>query len=206
MGFSGEEKQELLIATLIFTLVELSTIIGSLQFISVIIGTSYLTIILFLIILGSLTAPLFLLHELGHRQAAIHFNMGSYFKLDKNMAIFSLFSILLPIKIIAPGVVITHPKFGSSNKSGEISLAGPLVNLFISGIGLSILYFFPILDFLSLLLIFFIKYSLDIAIFNLLPFSVLDGKKIFDWNQPLFLVVFGVTILIWLYFNFQIIL
>ncbi|MHA1976159.1 MAG: AN1-type zinc finger domain-containing protein [Candidatus Hodarchaeales archaeon] len=183
MSFSQDEKQQIIIASGIFVIVELSILIYFLNFVE-------------LIIAGLLIFPLFALHELAHKYTAIRYGFPAKFYLDKNMALFSLFTSFLPLKIIAPGAVIWYGN-PSSRIRANVSLMGPLVNIFLGGGLLLISTFFPPLWFLIIL--FVSKASFDIALFNLLPFSILDGNKVYRWNKEVFFVIFGFTALSWLF-------
>ena len=118
---SPTEKRDLIIGTSIFVLVEMSFAIY------------YTNTLIELLILGILTIPLWLFHELAHKFVAQGNGLISDFRLDPNMALFSLFSILLPIKIIAPGVVLSSGEY-RLDTAGRISIAGPLTNILIGGI------------------------------------------------------------------------
>ncbi len=182
-SFSQEEQQHLLIASVIFVIVELSFLLSFLDFFE-------------LLLAGILILPLYTLHELAHKYTAIRYGFPSKFYLDQNMALISLFSAFLPFKIIAPGVVIWYGN-PSSRIRAYVSMMGPLVNIFIGGFLLLISPFLPPLW--SLLTIYISKASINLAIFNLLPFSVLDGSKIYRWNQEVFFVIFGFTVVFWLF-------
>ena len=182
-SFSQDEKQQLLYASVIFVVVELSFLFNYLNFFE-------------LLIAGLLILPLYALHELAHKYTALRYGFPAKFHLDQNMAIFSLFTTLLPFKIIAPGAVIW---FGnpSDRIRANVSLMGPIVNIFLGGL---LLLFSPFLPPLwSLIILFVSKASFDLAVFNLLPFSILDGKKVYTWNQEFYYILFGFTAVIWLF-------
>jgi Zn-dependent protease len=184
-SFSEDEKQQLLIASLIFVLVELSFLFFY-----------YYLDFFELFIAGLVILPLFALHELAHKYTAIRYGYPAKFYLDQNMALISLISVILPFKIIAPGAVIW---FGTPNSRirANVSVMGPIVNIFIGGVLLITSIFLP--PFWSLIILFISKASFDLAFFNLLPFSILDGAKVYNWNQTFFFVIFGFTTIIWLF-------
>ncbi|MFX0050873.1 MAG: hypothetical protein ACFFAJ_03355 [Candidatus Hodarchaeota archaeon] len=195
--FSTNEKQELIVATLIFVLVELSIIILPLGATSLLLLdflqfdiSTYMT----LIILGILSIPLFLFHELAHKFVAQGSGLVSEFRFFPNMAIISLFSIFMPIKIIAPGVVLSSGRH-VPDMPARISMAGPLTNILIGGIFLIFAGILP--NYWYSLFLLASKFSFDLALFNLIPISVLDGAKIFEWNQRVFLLIFSLTIVLW---------
>jgi Zn-dependent protease len=92
---------------------------------------------------------------------------------------------LLPIAIAGPGATMI---LGRSTKyeTAVFSTAGPLVNL-----GLAILAF-PFLIYSSILsefLFLFVVINAGLGVFNMLPFAILDGKKIFDYSRSIWLSI-----------------
>jgi Zn-dependent protease len=115
------------------------------------------------------------------------------------MALFSLISIFFPIKIIAPGAVIFYGT-PSEESEASIAMAGPLVNIILGGILLGVSFFLSPNWMIFTLLV--SKFSFDLALFNLLPISILDGAKIRKWNLNIFLVIFIFTLTAWLFHPF----
>ncbi|MFX1286146.1 MAG: hypothetical protein ACFFB5_21055 [Promethearchaeota archaeon] len=186
-SFTSTEKRDLLIGTTIFVLVELS------------IAIYYFKTPLELLILGILIIPLWFFHELAHKFVAQGNGLTSFFRLDPNMALISLLSIIpiIPIKIIAPGVVFSSGEY-RLDTSGRISIAGPLTNILIGGLFLLFSSFMP-LDWAIDVLLYASKASLDLALFNMLPFSVLDGAKVLRWSQAIFALIFSLVLVLWLF-------
>lgn len=197
-SFTSTEKRELFLGTLIFVLVELSMYISPLQLITVFFNdyTFFINEFFILIVLGILSIPLFLFHELSHKFTAQGYGLTSGFRLDPNFALFSLFSIFLPIKIIAPGVVLSSGEY-RLDTSGRISMAGPLVNILIGGIFLVFSSFMP-LDWAMVVFLHVSKFSFDLALFNMLPFYILDGAKVLRWHQTIFVLIFSLSLVLWL--------
>ncbi|MHA1513140.1 MAG: M50 family metallopeptidase [Candidatus Hodarchaeales archaeon] len=187
-SFSEEERNQLIIASLIFIFVELSLFIDGYPFTIFDLG-----------IIAILSFPLFLLHEIGHKFIAIRHGFSSRFYLDQKMALFSLISIFFPIKIIAPGAVIFYGT-PSEESEASIAMAGPLVNIILGGILLGVSFFLSPNWMIFTLLV--SKFSFDLALFNLLPISILDGAKIRKWNLNVFLVIFIFTLTAWLFHPF----
>ncbi len=138
---------------------------------------------------GVVTA--FLLHELGHKFTAQRFGLWSEFRYSMSGLVMALFvSVVFGIVFAAPGAVYIG---GSVNKreNGLISLAGPGVNIVIAFVSLPLLLFvFANTAFWGQLFytVFFINSFL--AMFNMLPFGNMDGKKIMSWKPA----VFGITL------------
>ncbi len=204
-SFSTTEKRDLFAATSLFVLVELSIVIipGGLFIPNLfdILSSINQDTIISMIILGLLSVPLFLFHELAHKFVAQAYGLSSEFRFFPNMAIFSLFSILMPIKMIAPGVVQSTGSY-RVDLEARIAMAGPLVNLMLGGIFLFLSVFFPV-DWANLLL-FVSKFSFDLALFNLLPFFVLDGAKVLRWHSGVFGIIFCLSITLWILHPFGI--
>ena len=80
----------------------------------------------------------------------------------------------------------------TKEKNGKISAAGPLVNLV-----LAILFIVLILAGINNLLTGYGAFINSlIALFNLIPFGNLDGKKILTWNKPVYatMVTLGIIL------------
>jgi Zn-dependent protease len=125
----------------------------------------------------------FLLHELAHKFSAQHFNLWAEFRLTMQGALITLISMFLPFKIIAPGAVMIA---GSATREtvGKTSLAGPITNIILSVLCIVVATvgsnLFLIVAFINAFL----------AVFNLIPFGVMDGLKVFRWNKALWATAF----------------
>jgi len=119
----------------------------------------------------------FAVHEYAHKLSANLNGIWAEFRLNTFGLILTIISILSPIfKIISPGATVIF-SLTDKNTMGKIALWGPLVNIIMSLIMLPI-----VLVGNSIILPAFYLNSF-IVVFNLIPFSILDGKKIFDWNK-----------------------
>lgn len=145
----------------------------------------------------------FILHELAHKYTARRFGHWAEFRLSPQGLMFTfLFAALSLGQVIfaAPGATLIVPAgaiFGyglSRRESGIISAAGPITNLvlalvfYILGI---FSYIIPqdFLNFYLLLTSYGIFINIWLAAFNLIPLWVLDGKKIFDWDMRIWLLL-----------------
>lgn len=194
-SFSKTERQDLLLGTLIFTLVELSVIVYQFNIFS----NVNIEFFGFLALVGISCIPLFLFHEIAHKLTAQGYGLYSEFRLNKQWAIYSLLTVLIPFKIIAPGAVITTGTL-DRDINARIAIAGPLVNLLLGGV-------FFILIFITnsewrLIFLFTSKFTFDIALFNLLPFSILDGSKIIIWNKYVYYLLIFISVSMWLFHPF----
>ncbi|KPV64623.1 MAG: Peptidase family M50 [Candidatus Bathyarchaeota archaeon BA2] len=130
----------------------------------------------------------FLLHELAHKISAQRLGLWAEFRLTMQGALITLLSMLLPFKIISPGaVMIAGPVTRES--AGKTGLAGPLTNIILSTVCTIIAVtiqsaFFWIIAWINAL----------IAFFNLIPFGVMDGLKVFWWNKMVWAIAFSVSL------------
>lgn len=121
----------------------------------------------------------FLVHELAHKFLAQYYGSWAEFRAQVYGLIITAISALpiMPFKFIAPGAVMVG--LTDRNKFGRVALIGPLTNLVM---GFSFLMFVNLYPYHSYLYA-GASFNAWIAMFNLLPFGVLDGQKIFDWNK-----------------------
>ncbi|KYK37500.1 MAG: hypothetical protein AYK18_09795 [Theionarchaea archaeon DG-70] len=182
-GFSPKEVRHLAIGTLLVAGVGLSV---GLPYVSQIGSQPQ--------ILAGLTITFtlaFLLHELSHKMQAQRLGLWAEFRLTMFGALITLISIFLPVfKIISPGAVMIA---GSVSKeiAGKTAIAGPLTNIVLSSILLFSFFYSSSLP-LSVILIWGAAFNAWIALFNLLPFGMMDGLKVFWWNK----IVWGITFII----------
>lgn len=134
----------------------------------------------------------FIFHELGHRYFAFHFGHYAEYRMWPSGLLLALMFSLFGFVFAAPGAVYIHPKRGlwgehqpmTARVNGIISASGPAINIALASIFIAILLIFP-----SLVAV--VSYGIIInawlAIFNLIPFGPLDGKKVFDWSKAVWL-------------------
>lgn len=132
---------------------------------------------------------IFLVHELAHKLMAQHYGLWAEFRLTMFGALLTLVSMLSPFfKIVSPGaVMIAGPT--SKEIMGKTALAGPLTNITLSLVSVGVLIsqqnLFPeIIVFLGA------AFNAWIALFNLLPFGIFDGLKVFQWNKIVWVFAF----------------
>jgi len=107
----------------------------------------------------------------------------------------TLLSIFMPFKIIAPGaVVIAGP--ADVETSGKVALAGPLSNVAQAIAFLALSIAFHRSDFLCDLFKAGIMVNSSLALFNLLPFGIFDGLKVFFWSRKAWLAALVSSLLV----------
>tara|TARA_Y100000310_G_scaffold21263_1_gene20552 strand:- start:293 stop:844 length:552 start_codon:yes stop_codon:yes gene_type:complete len=121
----------------------------------------------------------FLLHELAHKFTAEYYGLQAEFKgFDK----FLLVSLLLSVAgliLLAPGAVVIHR--ADKLRMGRIAAAGPLTNIVLSLLFFGLFYLFP-----HNIFSFGAYVNAFLALFNMMPVFVLDGKKVLAWNKQVF--------------------
>ncbi|MFX1450833.1 MAG: AN1-type zinc finger domain-containing protein [Promethearchaeota archaeon] len=147
---------------------------------------NYPRIYLLITLLGGLITIGFIGHELSHKFTSLKLDYWAEFRLEKTYA---LLTAILPW-FVMPGAVQVGSSRATKDEMGKIALAGPVYNLVLGAIFmvLAILFTF-ILDKPSeintrwWILGFSAFMNVMLGVFNLLPFSVLDGKKIISWSK-----------------------
>jgi Zn-dependent protease len=134
----------------------------------------------------------FLAHELVHKIVAQHYGLWAEFRLMLFGALLTLLSIIVPFpKFIAPGAVMIA---GAADKKtiGKTSVAGPLTNIVFCGVSFALTFVkIPILFEVALLTA---AFNAFIAVINLIPFAILDGLKVFEWNKLVWVLAFGSSV------------
>jgi Zn-dependent protease len=175
-------------------------------------GTGRVDPVLALIYLGIslLTVGIgFILHEMAHKFTAIKYGFWAEFRKDNIMLVVAVaLAALAGVVFAAPGATVIYSNSADGRgitreQNGKLSAAGPIVNLLlcipfaallIVGFGAStftgnILFMIGMVG---------LQVNAMIAAFNMLPVSVLDGRKVLAWNKPVFVILivaaFGVLL------------
>jgi Zn-dependent protease len=158
----------------------------------------------------------FVLHEMAHKFMAMRYGYWAEFRKDDTMLLVAVaLAALVGVVFAAPGatVIYNNRAFGggiSREQDGKISASGPAINLLLcipfAGLFLLGKYSFGMTgNLLSLVGLMGLQVNAMIAAFNMLPVSVLDGRKVLAWNAGVFVVLivaaFG-TLLLSLYTSF----
>jgi Zn-dependent protease len=140
----------------------------------------------------------FVLHEMAHKFTAMKFGYWAEFRKDTQMLLIAVaLAALAGIVFAAPGATVIYGGSLSREQNGKISIAGPLTNLILC-ILFGLIYLAGVTGSLGSagLIIGAVGFQVNamIAFFNMLPVSVLDGRKILSWNLPIFIALFLVTL------------
>lgn len=148
----------------------------------------------------------FVAHEMAHKFTALGYGYWAEFRKDNMMLLVAVaLAALVGVVFAAPGATVIYDNraFGGGitrEQNGKIAAAGPITNLLLcipfaglllfSGDSPSLLYLLGSMG---------LQINAMIAAFNLLPVSVLDGKKVLSWNGGIFAILivaaFGVLLL-----------
>ena len=134
----------------------------------------------------------FFVHEFAHKIVAQREGLWAEFRLTLWGAMLTLITAISPFfKIFAPGAVMIsgslHPKAVL-----KISIAGPVTNIVLAAVFLSAAFFVPYPYYVSCFFGGF--WNAFIAVFNLLPFGLFDGFKIFRVNKAVWALVFAMAV------------
>jgi Zn-dependent protease len=146
----------------------------------------------------------FILHEMAHKFTAIKYGFWAEFRKDNLMLVVAVaLAALVGVVFAAPGATMIYGSGITREQNGKISAAGPLTNLILCiPFGILVLVSgYQVGEGRSFALLFGmvgLQVNAMVAAFNMLPVSVLDGKKVLAWNPVIFIVLiaasFGVLI------------
>ncbi|UZE92692.1 MAG: peptidase M50 [Methanosarcinales archaeon] len=144
--------------------------------------------ILGFLILSLLTVGVaFLLHETGHKVVAQRYECWAEFRMSLPMLMFAILcAYVAGIVFAAPGAVMIFGPHITREQNGKIAVAGPTMNL------LLVFLFLPLIGhggFITMIGAYGVIINIFIAAFNMLPISVLDGRKILYWSKTVYLLV-----------------
>ena len=219
--FSEEERRHLLLATGAFTLALGLMRVGGIFGLQIMGSSAWLfTLILSMPVMLIAVGPAFILHEIGHKIVAKYYGCWAEFRSDpRGLKIGVAISAMLGIVFMAPGAVMVAGNV-TRRQNGHIAIAGPLVNLSLFFIGIPIGGFILVLmgtsepsaagylvedgfNWQSMVwdaIFFWVSANLILGLFNMLPFGPLDGLKVKDWNEGVWLgllLVFVIPVILW---------
>jgi Zn-dependent protease len=144
----------------------------------------------------------FVLHELAHKFVAMRYGFWAEYRLWVQGLIFAVITAFFGFVFAAPGAVYIHGEYISKEQNGKISLAGPATNIILAALFFMLMLFFPSFPILAVLGKLGFMVNSFLALFNLIPFSILDGAKVFKWNPLIWLATALVSFLMVIYSMF----
>lgn len=192
MHFSEIEKRDLLKAwaaiSLAVTVAELSSV------------TFALPLIIRVFVICALTVGVSLLaHEvLGHKFLAQRFGLFAEFRSDDLLLMLALLTSFSGFVFIIPGAVVISG-ITRIETFGKVAAAGPAVNIILALLfdalhraGLSLTFPLEGIDLITL------SYGINawLALFNLIPFGLWDGAKVFAWDRRVWGLMVAVAALL----------
>ncbi|ATZ61686.2 MAG: hypothetical protein BME93_06500 [Methanosarcinales archaeon Met12] len=141
----------------------------------------------------------FLLHEMAHKIVAQKYGYWAEFRMSPTMLMFAiLLAYFVGIVFAAPGAVMIVGQYITRSQNGKIAIAGPMTSI------LLVFLFLPLLwlgGFIAKIGIYGVIINILIALFNLLPFGPLDGRKVIKWSKSayFFTVFVAFVMLGWIF-------
>ena len=140
----------------------------------------------------------FIIHEMSHKIVAQRFGSWAEFRMSPIMLFLMLILVYqFGILFAAPGAVMIYGGNVGRRENGRISLAGPLSNLLLG------MAFFLLLSEQGILYEigrYGVIVNISLALFNMIPFGIFDGRKVWEWNKLVYLlVVIAALLLLYLY-------
>jgi Zn-dependent protease len=133
-------------------------------------------------------------HELAHKFVAQRYGYWAEFRRnDQFLMISLLLSLFAGFGIAAPGaVMIAGPVTTESN--GKISAVGPGTNGLMAAIFLPITMFSGHIWWVQYLAAEIAWVNIVLGIFNLIPFGIFDGAKVWKWSAGAYLAILALLI------------
>jgi Zn-dependent protease len=208
---SRREEADLFLAwmaiSLSFAIIKIAPygVLGPIRSVDPLMALTYFGISLLTVGLG------FILHEMAHKFTAIRYGYWAEFRKDNSMLLIAVvLASLVGFVFAAPGATIIYSNSVSGQgltrrENGIISASGPVVNLLLCiPFAVLVLIGGGMGSLLTQIGIFGIQINAMIAAFNLLPISILDGRKVMAWNIPVFalLIIASFGILMGSFYQF----
>ncbi|HML04896.1 MAG TPA: site-2 protease family protein [Methanobacterium sp.] len=145
----------------------------------------------------------FVLHEMAHKYMAIGYGYWAEYRMWVGGLLFALVTAYFGFVFAAPGAVYIHGNYIKNSENGKISIAGPLVNIILV---LIFLLCMPLFSKFGLENVAILGATVNsfLAFFNLIPFSMLDGAKVFRWNPIIWIAAMGIAVILLAYTVFGI--
>ncbi len=139
----------------------------------------------------------FIIHEMGHKFIAQQYGAWAEFRMSTGMLMLAIYMAWqIGYLFAAPGAVQIFGPHISKSQYGKIAASGPAMNLFLAVV------FMPLVGdpgFLGEVGRLGVIINLLLAGFNMLPVSVLDGRKVLAWSPVAYIALFVLIIMVGLF-------
>lgn len=134
----------------------------------------------------------FIAHELSHKIVAQKYGCQAEFRAWDQMLMLAVIMAFFGFVIAAPGAVMISGPVGR-RRNGKISAAGAIANLVVAAIFLSLL-FVPVTGTLLIIAKYGFMINTWLALFNMIPFWMFDGRKVLHWNKAVYFIIVAICI------------
>jgi len=135
----------------------------------------------------------FILHEMGHKVVAQKYGCFAEFRADNMMLIFAIALSFLGFVFAAPGAVMISGHHVDRKRLGYIGAAGPIMSLSIALIFFILYLVSNPLSLLGKVSGYGFAINSFIALFNMIPFGMFDGYKIFQGSKIMWVVMTAIA-------------
>jgi len=206
-SFSWLEIKHLIIAAIAIAFA-FSMILFRGEIFSAITSKNVLQLTTFFVLSLIIVGTAFILHELGHKFVAQKKGLWAEFRAWPTGLVIAIITSLFGFVFAAPGAVMILPakktRFGFAlthielEDMGQIGAAGPIVNIGLAAMFIALSLFSPLI--VAGIAVWSIAAQINawLAIFNLIPFGLLDGFKVWRWSPVIWggLMASAITIFV----------
>jgi Zn-dependent protease len=137
----------------------------------------------------------FILHELAHKVVAQRYGAWSEFRMAPSMLLLAILTAFMGFIFAAPGAVMIFNPYLTREESGKIAVAGPMMNVILATLFFALFTLAPY-GTVGLICKFGMMINAWLAAFNMIPISVLDGKKVLAWDKRVYGVALCIAIIV----------
>ncbi|MGB2842717.1 MAG: site-2 protease family protein [Halobacteriota archaeon] len=150
----------------------------------------------------------FIFHELAHKVVAQRYGAWSEFRMAPFMLLVAILTAFMGFIFAAPGAVMIFSPYLTREENGKIAIAGPMTNVALAFLFLPLFILAPPGIFKDIGWFGVIINAL-LAVFNMIPVSVLDGRKVLAWDKRIYgvalclaIFVFVMSVIAWVSADF----
>jgi len=136
----------------------------------------------------------FIFHELAHKVVAQRYGAWSEFRMAPQMLLLAILTAFMGFIFAAPGAVMIFNPYLTREENGKIAVAGPMMNVLLAFLFFALYSLVPY-GTIGLIGTFGMMINAWLAVFNLIPVSVLDGRKVLAWDRRVYGVALGIALI-----------